>query len=335
MFTRLRARLDRLAVLALVLLGCGLCAALYVVLKPVPPGPAPNETRSAAEGETSSGPASLTEAELAVVWAGRDPARPKPNAAPESAARPAQGDAFPFKVRGVIYSTSGTSVAFIESSSGLALYRIGQLLDGWQISSIARNAVTFTRDGKERTIPMAFATYSNRPAYAAAPRPAPTRPRTTRHRTRRPITPVAPPGSPGRRLAPAVADRSVSASAPRVRPPPLDPSLGKPDATVAIPQKVVELARTNPEALVQGVNLSRLVGKKGLMQGIRINKVARGSLAARYGLAPGDRILAVNGQALDSPARALQLYQRYRNSKSVMVTLERNGQRKKIQLYAY
>jgi len=339
MFRRLRARLDRLVALVLVLLGCGFCAALYVALRPLPdPSAAGEEVNVVASEKVSQLPSALTEEELRVLWAGRDPHQPPSTASAvpkkrDAASQPASSDAGAFTVRGIIYSTSGSSVAFIESRGKLGLYRTGQTLDGWTIVAIGRDSVSFGKDGRAHEVAMAHYAYSDRPRVARTARPASVRPRPTRPTPAKP-TQVKAPGRRSRQamgMAQPVRDVSGStASTPR----PLPPRARDADATVAIPQKVVEKARANPQAVMKGVNLSPILAKNGSMSGIALNKVGIGSLAARYGLAPGDRILAVNGRRIDSAARALQLYQRYRHSDSVMVTLERNGKRKNVLFYA-
>jgi len=102
---------------------------------------------------------------------------------------------------------------------------------------------------------------------------------------------------------------------------------------VAVAPELVEKLRQDPKSVRFGVNFSPLVDKRGTMRGISVDGVASGSVGARYGLAPGDRILAVNGHPITSPSSAMQLYQRYRNSDSVSVTLLRDGTERNVVFY--
>ena len=61
--------------------------------------------------------------------------------------------------------------------------------------------------------------------------------------------------------------------------------------------------------------------------------VAGGSLAATYGLATGDRIVAVNNQPITSLEQAWGLYNQFRDTNAVNVTIIRNGQKKVVTYY--
>jgi len=99
---------------------------------------------------------------------------------------------------------------------------------------------------------------------------------------------------------------------------------------VSISREVMESARQDPAAALEGVRYEFPTGGQG---GILLSAVPVKSLPARCGFAPGDRIVAVNGQPIDSPNRALELYARYRDSASVVVTLERQGKRRDIEYF--
>jgi len=57
------------------------------------------------------------------------------------------------------------------------------------------------------------------------------------------------------------------------------------------------------------------------------------SYAARYGLASGDRVVEVNGQPINSLGQAWNLYNQFRDSNAVNVTIIRAGQRKVVTYY--
>lgn len=101
---------------------------------------------------------------------------------------------------------------------------------------------------------------------------------------------------------------------------------GDPDPVVASP--TVAAAPSGPS-----VDPARLMAQAGLrprMQGLGINGftvsgAGDGTALAAAGLRSGDVILAVNGQALDSPARIAGLRGQLSNSTSAEIRFERNG----------
>ena len=63
----------------------------------------------------------------------------------------------------------------------------------------------------------------------------------------------------------------------------------------------------------------------GRPHGFRLYAIRPRSLYARLMLQNGDRIVAVNGLALDTPDQALELYSRFRNTSRFEVEVERRG----------
>ena len=324
MLAKLRARLDRLATGGLILLACALCASVYFALTPAtgktstePPALAPKQTF-----DTDASP--LTEERLSAVWKHRDPVEGAPPSRVVSVtAKPAL-----FTVRGIIYSSTGESVAFIEDKGNLVLCAVGHQLDGWEISAIEATAVTVIKDGEEHRLFYSPASYANRPLKAMIPfgksetQAVASRAVGARHRQVSDRT---------RQNRDEGTRRVASVAAAPLRRAPRDHNA---DATQALPRSIAEKARRDPEALADGVKMSPALASDGKkMIGVSIDHVANGSIAARYGLATGDRVVAVNGQTIDSPTRAYQLYQRYRNSDEVSVTIERGGKRKTVLYY--
>ena len=72
---------------------------------------------------------------------------------------------------------------------------------------------------------------------------------------------------------------------------------------------------------------SRIVPEKrgNEVVGVRLRKVAAGSLLAVLGLENGDTIRSINGFELSSPEKALELYARLRTTDHLAVALERGG----------
>ena len=112
-------------------------------------------------------------------------------------------------------------------------------------------------------------------------------------------------------------------------PPPTEPQVVTPQG--AAPAEAGQAAAATPAG--PSVDPARLMAQAGLrprMQGLGINGftvsgAGDGSALAAAGLRSGDVILAVNGQALDSPARIAGLRGQLSNSTSAEIRFERNG----------
>jgi type II secretion system protein C len=312
-----RRTMERLAAFGLVLTAVGLGAGVYLAL-----GPAPVRDRT--DGPTAVTPASdgplgpLSEADLKPLWEGLDPKRSGSALPSPLSAAPASS----FAVQGIVFSPNGDSVAFIGVNSKVQLYGVGDVINDWRITAIEPGRVLFDKEGEELALGLSGRKYealSSRdlPLLAGAPVVAPEF--------------STAPGLGARRNGPMrsfpVATQKGSARFPTAE------ERAAVDATVALPANVAELARNDPASVMEGVTLEPFAAG-GTMRGINIAQLAANSLAARYGLAPGDRILAVNGEPLDSSSRVYQLYNRYRHSDSVRVTIERAGQVKNVLYYA-
>jgi len=316
-----RTKTDRALSGAIVLLVGAAVFAAYTAVRPLRRVTLGSEARTVQRNAAAPAP-ELSEKDLEVVWRGRDPDWTPASQTPGGSARPAT-EAPSFKLRGVIFATDGASCAFIESAGRIGLYEPGATIDGWKIAGIEVGKVRVVRGEEECTLQVE-ASYVSRPL-----------PRVN-----------APAGDQGTYGATAASDRAQSASGPddgrasaklapgtvspapvsggrTVRPPP-SPVAGA-DGQVAVPRELVQTIRNDPQSVRFGVRYTPEIAPDGTMRGYAIDHVEPGSLAARYGLAPGDRILAVNGIPLDSPARIVQLYQRFRNSDSVRVRLQRGG----------
>lgn len=112
-------------------------------------------------------------------------------------------------------------------------------------------------------------------------------------------------------------------------PPPTEPQVVTPQG--AAPAEAGQTAAATPSG--PSIDPARLMAQAGLrprMQGLGINGftvsgTGDGSALAAAGLRSGDVILAVNGQALDSPARIAGLRSQLSNSTSAEIRFERNG----------
>ena len=61
--------------------------------------------------------------------------------------------------------------------------------------------------------------------------------------------------------------------------------------------------------------------------GFRIEEIMPNSIYEKLGMKPGDIIRGVNGEAVDNPAKAMELYNALRTSNSIKIDIERNGAR--------
>jgi general secretion pathway protein C len=66
--------------------------------------------------------------------------------------------------------------------------------------------------------------------------------------------------------------------------------------------------------------------KNGVANGFKLFSIRPGSLYASIGIENGDVIQRVNGYEINSPEKALELYQRLQQSQHVTIELERGGQ---------
>lgn len=307
-----RRVLERLTALGIVLLVIGLGAGIFLALSS---GPHRTVSTTPASISLNTHPVEpISDSDLKVVWEGYDPKR-----SPTLAAAALQGNTpSPLVVQGIIYSPDEASVAFIKSGSQVMLGRVGDVIDGWNIKAIEPGRVVFDKDGTELALAVGGRKYEASgaipPALLALDASSPKAmsraglggPSKAGMRAVPPLKPVVAKAS-----LPSAAERAIS------------------DAAVGIPTTIADLARNNPASVMEGVKVEPLIVDKQ-MRGVTIAQVAGNSIAARYGLAPQDRIIAINGEPLDSTSRIYQLYSRYRNSDKVRVTIERAGQVKDV-----
>ena len=326
---RLRRRLlDRFLTVGLVVLAAGLGAGVWLALSPLSPRVrGGGDAGPAASSRTPAVP--LTAADLRILWGGgpeADNPRVRGSGAPEMA-QPA--DLLPFKIRGIIYSPEGSSVVFLDVAGKISLYHVGDVVEAWKVYSIQINGATFSRDGRQVLALLEGKAYNERPlpsgevaVSAGSERGGPN-----------PISADAAAGERSAEVASAraVVTQSVPAGMGVRASAPIPKDV---DSSVAVPRAVVDQARSNPMAAMDGVKYAVLTDKTGKMQGVVLTSVAVQSLAGRFGLAPGDRIIAVNGQSIDSVKKAIEIYNTYGNSDGVRVTIEREGRRRDVFFYA-
>lgn len=119
-----------------------------------------------------------------------------------------------------------------------------------------------------------------------------------------PLPPRPPPAAPGKALEGVrqVADNRYEIER------------GTLDSTLSDLNKVATQARIVPSF------------KNGVANGFKLFSIQPGSLYAGIGIENGDVIQRVNGYEINSPEKALELYQKLRESQRVTIELERGGQ---------
>jgi type II secretion system protein C len=309
---------ERRIAAALAVLVAGLGAAVWLGLRPLPPPAAEKPAPAAAQQRRAVPPPS--DSDLSLLWRNADPPSAKDKGADATSG-------LPFQLRGVIFSTPGPSVAFVLCGKTVRLCKAGDMIEGYRLAAIEQDAVMFSKDGRDLRVEMDGRKYDGMPMVA----------RTGGARSDGPAGGQRPP-------IPVVSLRVGSPAPPAPVYPP--PQAAKPpaylelirgaDASVAVPRNVADRVRQaaakDPVAALEGVKVTPIL-QDGQVQGFALNAVPRQSTAGRFGLAAGDRILAVNGQAIDSTARAYELCQRFATSDSVRITLEREGVRKEVVFY--
>lgn len=200
----------------------------------------------------------------------------------------------------------GWSLAVFQnpSTKKTEFARVGtELLAQAIVTSIHRSRVMITRNGKVECIRPA----SVRQAAAARNQNRPTAP------------PAARPGTPSP-VNPNVSPDELARTAVR--------RTGNNQYTVD--KNAVESVLANPTALREQAPSVAPYYRDGKAEGFRLNGVRSGSLFSSLGIRNGDVIQSVNGQAMDSPQRAMELYQGLRTAGRIEMIIERGGRQQTI-----
>jgi general secretion pathway protein C len=92
-----------------------------------------------------------------------------------------------------------------------------------------------------------------------------------------------------------------------------------------IEKKVIEEHTKNLPQLLQQARAVPQKGPGGSIEGFRIDMLQEGSLFEKLGIRVGDVIEGVNGQKVDSPEKAIQLYNKLRNEPNIQLSINRGG----------
>lgn len=160
------------------------------------------------------------------------------------------------------------------------------------VTAISRSRVLISRNGRVECL---------RPESvrkAAASRPQPARPAA-------PDVPAKPAANPD-----DIARTAVTRTGPN---------------SYSVPRDAVESVLNNPAALREQAPSVAPFYKDGKAAGFRLNGVRSGSVFSSLGIRNGDVIQSVNGQIIDSPQKAMELYQRLRQQGNIELVIERGG----------
>jgi general secretion pathway protein C len=187
------------------------------------------------------------------------------------------------------------SLAVIKAGQEVKTYRLGeQVPGGGLIEEIQRLSVQIRApDGTIQTLSL-FKEPESRDNRAAAPGPTSGTPNSSAS------------------SAPAAADSAAG----EIR------SVG--ENRWVIPQALAEDARGNVSELLKQARVEPNI-VNGKTQGFVVRMIQPRSLLAGLGIQRGDVLMQVNGIELDSPEKALQIFQQLREAKNISIGLLRNG----------
>lgn len=96
------------------------------------------------------------------------------------------------------------------------------------------------------------------------------------------------------------------------------------DTHYEVKRSVVELILANPMTVARGARVVPSI-KNGKANGFKLYAIRPSSVYAKVGIMNGDTVLSINGQALDSPDKALEVYTALRKAKSLKLEISRRG----------
>ncbi len=186
------------------------------------------------------------------------------------------------------------SLAVIRTNRDVRTYKLGaELQGGGLVDTIERNTVVIRyNNGSTQTLSLRD---DEKAATASAPAAAPT---TARGRAAAASAPAA--QAVGGEIRPVGENRWV------------------------IPQQVAAQARGNLNELLRQARMEPNI-VDGQTQGFVVRMIQPRSLLALLGIQRGDVLHEINGVELDSPEKALQIFQQLREARSISIGLERGG----------
>ncbi len=187
-------------------------------------------------------------------------------------------------------------LAVIRINRDVRTYKLGaELPGGGVLDAVERNMVVIRyANGSTQTLSLVEEEASATAAAPAAPAPAAT----------------------SRRGAAAQAPAAQAAAGGEIRP------VG--ENRWVIPQQVATQARGNLNELLRQARMEPNI-VNGQTQGFVVRMIQPRSLLALLGIQRGDVLHQINGVELDSPEKALQIFQQLREARSISIALERGG----------
>jgi len=199
-----------------------------------------------------------------------------------------------FKLLGTV-AGEGAQLAVIQSGQEIEAYRLEESLPGGaKLVEIRRNQVDLQHtDGSRETLM----------SEQGSPGKGPD------------ASPAARSSRSSSRAQPAAADQASAQSGIR--------SVG--ENRWEIPAQEAERARENINDLLRQARVEPNI-VDGQTAGFAVRMIRPGSLFAMLGLRVGDVLREVNGVSLDSPEKALLIFQQLREARQINISLERDGQ---------
>lgn len=88
---------------------------------------------------------------------------------------------------------------------------------------------------------------------------------------------------------------------------------------------------SDPEKLAKAARIVPVYDKNGKSNGIKLINVSDSSVYKQIGIQTGDVVMAINGQKIDSQAKALQLLDSMKNASKVSIEVERQGRKETME----
>lgn len=98
----------------------------------------------------------------------------------------------------------------------------------------------------------------------------------------------------------------------------------------SVDRNAIDSVLANPTALREQAPSVSPYYRDGKAAGFRLNGVRAGSVFSSLGIRNGDVIQSVNGQAMDSPQRAMELYNGLRSAGKIELVIERGGRQQTV-----
>jgi general secretion pathway protein C len=169
------------------------------------------------------------------------------------------------------------------------IYKLSDMVSGARIIEILRNKVVLFRDGQREILVMTDDSSKRGPAApgipAAGPSGVPSRPSTPAGSQPRPVVPVTPTE---RRVSRSAVNEQVSAAG-----------------------KILGAVNINPYF------------QDGKVSGFRVSGIPKGGILEEMGIREGDVVRAVNGEAITSPQKAYEVFNKVQGAPVVRVDVQR------------